>query len=459
MTLPNFNMFYHFFLQALLQVARHLFTNLGELNICPSKGFDNFPWIRSRMCEVNSYGTSAIKSVKRDRYVPFCNCQIVAHDGFEWQHPFRCGLEADWENMHCPKDLKILALECLKLHIDQNKTAFENAVKGCSSKNEDAVDSEQSIATESSNVEDKMHVYNFENDLGKKDVTGSSKEIPAISKKTTKSPEKKSKSPKTGGTQSPKSPLKRFFAGWMFYGSKETDESDSEQDTLVEDTNSCYEIQLSPGSAKSESQISCVSYHTAHSFDSENDIASDYDQEREPDETFYDACGVLNSQDKLKIAYNDYLASQNEKIENRESSCFATATLLNKSSHEIYVEDADTGLGHMILNGSQHEVTQSFSLDEILEADSGFASASSRTDQSNCTVVLHVSTTKPNGSKYQETLQPGKTNTDSGNKEEEVITTVSAVDLTDIQLPETELVPFTLSRSQLFNSHVFRKVV
>ena len=414
------------------------------------------------------YGVTASRSLKRDRYVQFCNCQIVNdNSSLEWKYPFRCQIEADGENVHCPHELKDLAHNCIKFLIDQNKTVSRHTVKDNAGMKAVGIASEQDTITDRSLNDAEKNAQNGENSSeGTKEPKSSMKQSASPEKKTDsstkktvlpkKSPELSKKSPKKKAISPPS---KGFFGGWMFYRGKELEESDSDNndkdDTLVkEDNDSLPEIQFSPQSVKSDSQVSCVSYHTASGVDEETEIASDYDKEIDgTDECFFDSWEFLNSPAVLKgSGYSEHLASINGKDRpgKHGSGGFIPVMLHSTSSHEFYIEDADTGQGH-IFNTSQLDESQSFSLDEILEADSGLGSithASSKTDQYNCTSQLHVNEIEQSpGSNDKEPSEPGKSTPDNGNKDEEVITTVSAVDIYGLQCPETELVPFTHSRS------------
>ena len=462
--------------QALLQVARNLFTNLGELKTSPAKGFDNFPWIRSRMCEVNMYGVTASRTVKRDRYVDLCNCIIVdGNESLEWKYPFRCHIEAESrENVNGPTELKDLALKCIKYHIEQNKT-IAKPVDDKSGKNVDGKATEQNQVTKlGSNDNEEKDAGKGESSPKGTNENRAMKQSPSPKKKTEKetSPEKRPESTDKSPEKKTKSPPqpKGFFGGWLFYQGKEADESDGENygkddsidkdETLVDDDDDSMpkiqyspkpnedlpEIQLSPQSMKSDSQVSCTSYHTASGTDvEENELVPDYDMKEmeSANETYFDSWEFLNSPAGLKGAsYSEYLDSISGKgmQEKHSSDGFAPGTVHNTSSHEIYIEDIDSGQGHT-MNTSLMNVSQSFSLDDILEGDSGLGSvthASSKTDQSNYTAQMHANVT------YES--HKGNEAQNQGSKEEEVITTVSAVDMTGLQCPETELLPFTQSR-------------
>ena len=434
------------------------------------------------------YGVTASRTVKRDRYVDLCNCIIVdGGEGLEWKYPFRCHLEAEsGENVNGPTELKDLALKCIKFHIEQNKTVAK-PVDDKSGKNVDGKATEQNHgkndgkATEQNQVTKLRSHDNEEKDAGKDESSPKGtkdnramKQSPSSKKKTEKetSPEKRpgstDKSPEKK-TKTPPQP-KGFFGGWLFYQGKEADESDGENngkddsfdkdETLIEEDDDespkiqyspkpnedLPEIQLSPQSMKSDSQVSCTSYHTASGTDvEENELAPDFDMKEmeSANETYFDSWEFLNSPAGLKgTTYREYLDSISGKgmLEKRSSDGFTPETVHNTSSHEIYIEDIDSGQGHT-MNTSLMNVSQSFSLDDILEGDSGLGSvthASSKTDQSNYTSQMHANVTYETHKENEAQNQ--------GSKEEEVITTVSAVDMTGLQCPETELLPFTQSR-------------
>ena len=387
------------------------------------------------MCEVNVHGVSSVKSAKRERYVPFCNCNIVENGSTEKKQPLRCGLNSDGVSSLGPKNLKVLAAESLKLQEKKNAVSSDK-VSGVSKGN-----APDGILSGFGTVIEK----DFSNETAVQSVP--LREMIRIQKDVSNKILKGAFQVELLDDLSCDDTIKVDMSEDL--GSDIELESLDEQDTLTEETDSFLTGQLSPlVSVQSDSQVSCNSYHTANSIDTENEMSSDYDQEGDKDDTFYDAWGFLNSMNSFRN-HTDEICTKvgdNNNLLKQGSDGFIPSSLHNTSIHDIYVEDADTGRGHMILNGSQQEPSKSLSFDELLEvAESLVQSSSSRSsNQSNCAV-------KSNGKKDNGLKKNGKQDaaSDNENKEEEeaVITTVSAVDLTDLQCPETELVPFTQSRS------------
>ena len=354
------------------------------------------------MCEVNVHGVSASRSAKREKYVGFCNCNIVDDDGTEWMHPFRCRQDIDDVSVCFPKSLKELTKERLNMHAQNN--IVPNSPVGAAVGNIGNGRINGVCVT----YLKKSHQFNKETDSLNKTL------VDTIKVEISEQLENDSGS-----------------------------DSIEEQETFLE-TDNLHVAQLSPhASTMSESQMSCNSYHTANSIETENEISEELDEDVE--ETFFDAWDILNTPRFFKNLSNDFYSRTGE---HQASVGFTPSSFHNKSNHEIQVEDADTGVGHVILSGTHLGPSVSVSLDELLEtaSESSIQTGSKFVEMQGFTLSgkkqdnLYTSSGRaPNN------LESLKSNVES--KEDEVVTTLSTVDITALQCPETEILPFSQSRS------------
>ena len=397
------------------------------------------------MCEVNVYGST---TAKREKYVRLCNSNLV-DDHFEWKHPFRYRADVDDKMVYFPKSLKEIAKEKLNVNISNGANSKKDSVdklpkslkeivkeklnvnisNGANSK-KDNVDtlpkSLKEIAKETLAV-NILHGRDSSQDNVDEIINGLCrnclKNICQISKE--------------GKTQNDNLDYLCKVEVSEDLDTYSGSDSLEEQDTLL-DTEGNHSIlaQLSPHtSARSDSTISCNSYHTANSVETENEVSEDLDEDTDLDETFFDAWDILNTPKFLRRLSDSFC---NRRDDSHSSVGFTPSSYHDTSSHEIYVEDADTGLGHAVLSSTQFDVTHSVSLDEILLTGSPSQSSSSNHSK-------HVETPVSNlDGKKKESLKRLKSSTQ--NKEEEVVTTLSPVDILDLQCPETEISPPCQSR-------------
>ena len=394
---------------------------------------------------MNVYGST---TAKREKYVVLCNSNLV-DDHVEWKHPFRCRADVDDKMVYFPKSLKEIAKEKLNVNISN----------GANSK-KDNVDKLPKSLKEIAKENVKVNLSNG-TDAKKENVD----KLPII--KSLKEIAKETLAANIShGTELNKEYVDEIINGLCrnclknvcqintevktqnndldYLCKVEVSEdldtysgSDSleEQDTLL-DTEGNHSImaQLSPHtSAMSDSTISCNSYHTANSVETE--VSEDLDEDTDLEETFFDAWDILNTP-KFFRRLSDSLCTR--KDDSRSSVGFTPSSYHDTSSHEIYVEDADTGLGHAVLSSTQFDVAHSVSLDELLHTVSP-----SENNSLNGSKHVENPTSNLDGKK-NESLKRLKSSTQ--NKEDEVVTTLSAVDIIDLQCPETEISPPCQSR-------------
>ena len=400
------------------------------------------------MCEVNVYGST---TAKREKYVVLCNSNLV-DDHVEWKHPFRCRADVDDMMVYFPKSLKEIATEKLNVNISNGANSKKDkldklpkSLKEIANENV-KVNISNGINTKKENV-DKLPIIKSLKEIAKETLAVNISQGAELNKEYVDEIinglcrnclKNVCHINKEGKTQND-----NFHNLCKVEVSEDLDTysgSDSleEQDTLL-DTEGNHSImaQLSPHtSAMSESTISCNSYHTANSVETENEVSEDLDEDTDLEETFFDAWDILNTPKFFRRLSDSFC---NRRDDSHSSVGFTPSSYHDTSSHEIYIEDADTGLGHAVLSSTQFDVTHSVSLDEILHTGSPSTSSSPNHSKHVETPVTNLDENKKGS---VERLKLSKEN-----KEEEVVTTLSLVDITDLQCPETEISPPCQSRS------------
>ena len=396
------------------------------------------------MCEVNVYGST---TAKREKYVGLCNSNLV-DDDFEWKLPFRCSSDDK-----SPKSLKEIATEKLNVNISYGANSEKDKVdtlpkslKEIAKENVIKVNISNGTNTKKDKV-DELPIIKSLKEIAKETLAANishgaelNKEyvdeiINGMCRNCLKNVCQFNKERKTQNNNLDYLCKVEVSEDLDTYSGSDSLE---EQDTLL-DTEGNHSImaQLSPHtSAMSESTISCNSYHTANSVETENEVSEDLDEDTDLEETFFDAWDILNTPKFFRRLSDSFC---NRRDDSHSSVGFTPSSYHDTSSHEIYVEDADTGLGHAVLSSTQFDVTHSVSLDEILHTSSTSENNSLNGSKHAENPTFNLDE-KKKGS--VERLKSSKEN-----REEEVVTTLSLVDITDLQCPETELSPPCQSRS------------
>ena len=391
------------------------------------------------MCEVNIYGST---TAKREKYVRLCNSNLV-DDHVEWKHPFRC--RGDGKS---PKSLKEIATEKLNVNISNGANSKKDKVdKLPKSLKEIAKENVKVIFSNGTNAKkenvDKLPIIKSLKEIAKETLAANishgaelNKEyvdeiINGLCRNCLKNVCQINKEGKTQNGDLGYLCKVEVSEDLDTYSGSDSLE---EQDTLLDtEGNHSIKAQLSPHtSAMSDSTISCNSYHTANSVETENEVSEDLDNDTDLEETFFDAWDILNTPKFFRRLSDSFC---NRRDDSHSSVGFTSSSYHDTSSHEIYVEDADTGLGHAVLSSTQFDVTHSVSLDEILHTNS--------TSENNS---LNGSKHAENPTSNLDEKKKGSVERLKSSKEEEVVTTLSPVDIIDLQCPETELSPPCQSR-------------